>query len=163
MLFFCCLRHNGLEQYTSTFTKTIRADATFNFACVHGSITNLEICTRQLRSFKSDDYQNGLADILCKATHLFCSYCSRTYSMYRYIIIESKFWKHYLTHLNMMGCWYMLTTRLSPCTQAVSWWRHRWIHSRCHTTLSPRYRTQRQCCLLMCDSWQKFPHTWQLN
>ena len=68
---FCCLRHNGLEQYTSSFLKTIRTDATFNFTCVLGSITKLEFYTRTLRHFKNDDYQNGLADILCKAIHIF--------------------------------------------------------------------------------------------
>ena len=67
---FCCLRHNGLEQYTSSFFKTIRTDATLNFTCVLGSITKLEFYTRTLRHFKNDDYQNGLADFLCKAIQL---------------------------------------------------------------------------------------------
>ena len=52
------------------FLKTIRTKVTFIFTRVHGSITKLEFCTRSLRHYKNDDYQNGLADFLCKAIQL---------------------------------------------------------------------------------------------
>ena len=70
MLFFAVYVTMASSSTRQVFLKTIRADATFNFACVHGPITNLEFCARSLRHLKNDDYQNGLADFLCKAIHL---------------------------------------------------------------------------------------------
>ena len=61
------LRYNALKQYTSSFPKAIRIDATFHFTCVQSKNNSLEFCTHSPRHIKNNDYQNGLADILCKA------------------------------------------------------------------------------------------------
>ena len=98
---FCCLRHNGLEQYTSSFLKRIRTDVTFNLTCVLGSIINLEFCIRSLRHSKNDDYQNGLADFLCKAIHIGLYGC-RLYQ-------EQKFAKHSLREKSFL------------CNKTVRW------------------------------------------
>ena len=70
MLFFAVYVTMASSGTRQVFLKTIRADVTFNFPCVLGSITNVEFCIRSLRHSKHDDYQNGLADFLCKAIQL---------------------------------------------------------------------------------------------
>ena len=79
------------------FLKTIRTKVTFIFTRVHGSITKLEFCTRSLRHYKNDDYQNGLADFLCKAIQL----------LYAIVIFVDSF--HYINVIWLCSNWFAMS------------------------------------------------------